>query len=163
MQFKVQKKKPRWLLAVLIVFIFVSAFLGWVTSTNQYSRFPSQISSKTQIVVFYQPGCIHCIEEFPTIKELSKKYSVSAINVLENKSIIENYNITATPTLLIINGKNKRMIVGEHRLDTIINTYSKLGNSSSVPLSNFRNNNGSSGTCSIDVSKNGSIVPGKCS
>ncbi len=122
-----KEKKNYWLIIITITFLFISAFLGWFTSTNRYAKFPSKITNETQIVVFYQPGCPHCIAEFPTINKLSKNFSISAINIIQNKSYIRKYNISSTPTLLLINKGKSEILVGEHTYSRIIEAYEKLG------------------------------------
>ena len=128
-EFIVKKnKRNNWLLIISITLLFISGFLGWITSTNRYTIFPNKISNKTQVVVFYQPDCPHCIAEFPTINKLSKNFSISAINIVENKSYIDKYNITGTPTLLLINHENNKeeLLVGSHSYEEIVKAYNQL-------------------------------------
>jgi thioredoxin 1 len=88
-----------------------------VTEIND-SNFENEVlkSDKPVVVDFWAPWCGPCRIIGPRIEELSlelQNLKFCKLNVDENQSTSEKYNIRSIPTLLIFkNGKNVGQIIG---------------------------------------------------
>lgn len=114
---------PRYLLIPAFLGLALSFALGLSNSILFYELLPH--TADAEIIVFYQPACPHCIAEIPVIRELSQKYRVSSINVLENPDLARKYGVTATPTIYIPSTGSK--IVGEADYNKIVEALEKKG------------------------------------
>lgn len=58
------------------------------------------------LVFFWSPTCEACNSCFPLTKELSKQgINVGMVNIFENYEIAKEYNIPATPTIIIFKNR----------------------------------------------------------
>jgi len=57
-----------------------------------------------RVLSFFQDGCMGCQEQEPINREVEKALSlpIEEINVLKNRSTIEEYTLQVTPTIVII-------------------------------------------------------------
>ncbi len=106
MRFEVKEKSR--LPAVIAVLLFpIFFYLGLRNSIVFYEMLP-KTPPKEGFLIFYQPSCIHCIEEIPEVKKLIKKgYKVSAVNVLEARELASEFGVKVTPTIVIFPQKIK--------------------------------------------------------
>jgi len=118
---------PLWIIILMAGGIPIAFLLGLQNSVYFYKTLPHHLDA--DVVVFYQPGCPHCVAEIPVIKKLvAMGYKVSAINVLENVEVAREYNVTSTPTLYI--PKTHSYLVGEQSLEDILNALKSTVNES---------------------------------
>ena len=107
------------------------------------------------ILFFWKPGCGYCEKQVGILKYFTEKYGwqIKPINILKKTDLAERFNITETPTLLLIQQGNEKFMplaVGvisltdmEHRLyrairymngDTGIDTFTNMGYEKGGPL-----------------------------
>ena len=57
-----------------------------------------------QVIAFIQDGCMACEEQDPINREVESvlKIHIEAINPLENRKYIDEYDLRVTPTIVII-------------------------------------------------------------
>lgn len=57
-----------------------------------------------QVIAFIQDGCMACEEQDPINREVESvlKVPIEAINPLENRKYIDEYDLLVTPTIVII-------------------------------------------------------------
>ncbi len=114
---------PRWILVIALLLFVLSFIVGTQNSVLFYEYLPHRIPEKG-IVVFYQPSCPHCIAEVPTIKKLvTEGYPVFTINVLKHPDLAREFNVEATPTIVILPSHIK--LVGEQSYASIVAAYEK--------------------------------------
>ena len=112
---------PRWVLLLAGLGLVISFVLGTQNSVLFYEYLPHDVPSKG-IVVFYQPSCPHCIAEIPTIKKLvSEGYPVYTVNVLKHPELAREFNVQATPTIVILPSRVK--LVGEQTYNAIVTAF----------------------------------------
>lgn len=84
---------------------------------NSYEELENIINKNQGILIvdFTSPVCPPCLMLEPIFEELVEKglCSIAKINVLENQDLAEKFQISATPTLIIIkNQEIKKSILG---------------------------------------------------
>jgi thioredoxin 1 len=57
-----------------------------------------------RVLCFFQPGCMGCMEQEPINAEVSRglKIPIEEIDAIKNPQYIKEYQLKATPTILII-------------------------------------------------------------
>jgi thioredoxin 1 len=81
------------------------------------------------VLCFFQPGCMGCMEQQPINAEISSsmKIAIDEIDVIKNPQYIGQYNLKATPTILIIrDGEEKERFEGvvfAEQLETVLKKY----------------------------------------
>jgi thioredoxin 1 len=61
-----------------------------------------------RILCFFQPGCMGCMEQEPINAEVSRalKITIEEIDAVKNPQYIKEYQLKATPTILVIRDGN---------------------------------------------------------
>lgn len=79
------------------------------------------------LVFFWSPACGACVGCFPLAKDLSKYVNVGMVNVFEEYEIAQEYNIPATPTIIIFkNGVAVERAVGLRSKELLISKMNSL-------------------------------------
>jgi thioredoxin 1 len=57
-----------------------------------------------QVITFFQDGCMACQEQDPINREVESalKIQIEAINPLQERNYIDEYNLQVTPTTILI-------------------------------------------------------------
>jgi thioredoxin 1 len=57
-----------------------------------------------RVLCFFQPGCMGCMEQEPINREVGKRLGIriEEIDATKNPAYIKEYQLKATPTLLIL-------------------------------------------------------------
>nr|WP_320161534.1 thioredoxin family protein [uncultured Methanoregula sp.] len=57
-----------------------------------------------QVLCFYQPGCMGCMEQAPINAEVGKALNIriEEIDAVKNPQYIKEYHLKATPTILVL-------------------------------------------------------------
>lgn len=57
-----------------------------------------------RIICFSQPGCMGCAEQEPINREVEKAagIAIEEIDAVENPQYIREYNLTVTPTIIVL-------------------------------------------------------------
>lgn len=57
-----------------------------------------------RVVYFFQDGCMACHEQEPILEEVERTCNLAAerINPLRNRSIIREFRLSVTPTIIIL-------------------------------------------------------------
>lgn len=81
------------------------------------------------IVDFTSPTCPPCLMLEPVFEELAEKgyASIAKVNVLENQDLVSEFNISATPTLIIVkDNKIKKSLLGYQPLESWIKLIEEI-------------------------------------
>ncbi|MEM4396179.1 MAG: thioredoxin family protein [Candidatus Woesearchaeota archaeon] len=134
---KRNRKKEILVLLVLIFGIIITTIVG-VNQNIHYFEVISveKLPEDNYIMVFYQPSCMHCLKELPKIKILAKEFPVKAINVIEDPELVQKYEITETPTLILFFNNKSTKIKGNVELKNIYSLIELMKNSSTTILEN---------------------------
>lgn len=82
-----------------------------------------------QVLCFYQPGCMGCMEQAPINAEVGKALNIrfEEIDAIKNPQYIREYNLTATPTILVlVDGVQKERfegVVQAEQLESVLKKY----------------------------------------
>ncbi|MFA4877758.1 MAG: thioredoxin family protein [Methanoregula sp.] len=82
-----------------------------------------------QVLCFYQPGCMGCMEQAPINAETGKTLGITIeeIDAVKNPQYIKEYQLTATPTILVIkDGKIMERfegVVHSEQLESVLKKY----------------------------------------
>jgi len=82
-----------------------------------------------QVLCFYQPGCMGCMEQAPINAEVGKDLNIKIeeIDAVKNPQYIKEYQLTATPTILVLkDGVVKERFEGVvqiEQLETVLKKY----------------------------------------
>ncbi|WP_321506855.1 thioredoxin family protein [uncultured Methanoregula sp.] len=82
-----------------------------------------------QVLCFYQPGCMGCMEQAPINAEVSKTLAVriEEIDAVKNPQYIKEYQLTATPTILVLKDGTVRErfegVVQSEQLESVLKKY----------------------------------------
>ena len=125
MEFEIKKKKGKWFLIPFVGGIFFTIVLALSNNVHFYSIYDGNYDDNF-ILVFYQPGCVHCLKELPVVRELSKKYRIKAVDVSENREFALKYGVSATPTIVLHYGGKRKFLVGEHSYGEIVQEIEKM-------------------------------------
>ena len=88
-----------------------------VNEVEQHSAAPdTAISRGVQVIDFYATWCGPCKRLAPILENLEKKYdgkiAFRRVDIDQNPDMAAEYNVQAVPTLVIIDGEVKDVIVG---------------------------------------------------
>jgi thioredoxin 1 len=81
------------------------------------------------VLCFFQPGCMGCMEQEPINAEIGRalKITIEEIDAVKNPHYIDDYQLKATPTILIIvDGVVKERfegVVHAEQLETVLKKY----------------------------------------
>lgn len=79
------------------------------------------------LVFFWSPACGACAGCFPLAEDLSKYVNVGMVNIFEEYEIAQEYNIPATPTIIIFkNGVAVERAVGLRSKEVLIDKMNSL-------------------------------------
>lgn len=82
-----------------------------------------------QILCFYQPGCMGCMEQAPINAEVGKSLHIriEEIDAIKNPHYIKEYQLTATPTILVLEDGTVRErfegVVQVEQLEAVLKKY----------------------------------------
>jgi len=82
-----------------------------------------------KVLCFFQPGCMGCMEQAPINAEVGKSLglTIEEIDAVKNPQYIKEYQLTATPTILIL--KDEKImerfegVVHSEQLETVLKKY----------------------------------------
>lgn len=103
---------------IIIALIFVVPLVAYrILSTRDTNAEHKIITNQPQIIKFSSQMCSECKKLDAVLKEVYPKYSnkiaLVKIQVSDNddytKKLIEKYNVTLTPTLVILNSKGEKL------------------------------------------------------
>jgi thioredoxin 1 len=95
-----------------------------------YPNFDKVVSKTTILVDFWAEWCGPCKVQDPILEEVAKelngKVLVGKVNVDDNRTIANKYNIMNIPTMILFrNGQKVHQFVGVQPKEKIINTILK--------------------------------------
>ncbi len=134
MFFVKQEKKTNKIknIIILIILIAIGIFVSYLGYSNNIYRY-DLISEKGMpkdnfILVFYQPSCPHCVSELPIFYKLKYdyNYTIKAINIIEQPKFIKEFNLKATPTIILFFNNSSLRVEGEISLDQILKLINEL-------------------------------------
>lgn len=119
----------------IITLIFVVPLIAYMILSKPDASLASKAptANKPQIIKFTSLMCLDCKKLGEVMKEVYPKYSkkiiLTEVHVQDNdantKKMVEKYNITLVPTMIIINSKGKKLqkiegFVDKEKLDNIM-------------------------------------------
>lgn len=115
------------LIVILLIFLIPLVTYVMLTLSNNPTTAKSSPSGKPQVVKFTSQMCLDCQTMNKIFKELFPKYKndIELIEVqvqdrnADNQSMIEKYDVTLVPTIILLNsdGKQVRRIEGAISID----------------------------------------------
>nr|WP_321351706.1 thioredoxin family protein [uncultured Methanoregula sp.] len=82
-----------------------------------------------QVLCFFQPGCMGCMEQAPINAGVQKtlNLTIEEIDAVKNPQYIKQYQLTATPTILVLkDGKVLERfegVVHAEQLESVLKKY----------------------------------------
>ncbi|MFA4861088.1 thioredoxin family protein [Methanoregula sp.] len=82
-----------------------------------------------KVLCFYQPGCMGCMEQAPINAEVGKALNlkIEEIDAVKNPQYIKEYQLTATPTILVIKDgmvmERFEGVVHSEQLESVLKKY----------------------------------------
>lgn len=88
-----------------------------------------EINKGVVLVEFYSDQCAPCRVQLPILQKINKEcknLKVIKVNATDEFKIIQKYGIQSLPTMIIFKeGKNKKVLVGLHDKDSLIEVIKK--------------------------------------
>lgn len=124
---------------IIVALIFIVPLVAYrILSKHDVNSENKMVTNQPQIIKFSSEMCSECKKLDAVLKEVYPKYSdkiaLVKIQVSENddytKKLIEKYNVTLTPTLVVLNSKGEKLsklegFVGKEKLEKIMNDLVK--------------------------------------
>jgi len=82
-----------------------------------------------QVLCFYQPGCMGCMEQAPINADVGKTLNIriEEIDAVKNPQYIKEYQLKATPTILVLKDGTVRErfegVVQAEQLEAVLKKY----------------------------------------
>lgn len=81
-----------------------------------------------QVICFFQPGCMGCMEQTPINREVSRllNLTIEEIDATKNPSCVGQYQLKVTPTIVVImDGTVKEKLEGVVHTEQLESTLKK--------------------------------------
>jgi thioredoxin 1 len=82
-----------------------------------------------QVLCFFQPGCMGCMEQAPINAEIGQALGVTIeeIDAVKNPQYIKEYQLKATPTIIVLTDGTVRErfegVIHAEQLETVLKKY----------------------------------------
>tara|TARA_Y100001958_G_C21243007_1_gene571592 strand:- start:3773 stop:4222 length:450 start_codon:yes stop_codon:yes gene_type:complete len=113
-----RNKKKKFTLIYLLVGIVIICYAYQVLMNNKNNRGNGYgviegLTNKKSLVYFHMNGCGHCKRFMPEWDAFEKSYhgpiSVRKVESDEDKALVSSLNISGYPTVLLLDGQNKKL------------------------------------------------------